>query len=125
MSRPIPFHHVPSRHVRTCHVSFLSHPVPSCPSGPVPSRPSRPDRPVRPVPSRPVPSRPVPSHLVPPRPLMSHQPLPPFPSRPDDLVFATADTEALTLVKSELHKRHTCIDLGELRSYLGLQITRD
>ncbi|CAI7900037.1 unnamed protein product [Closterium sp. NIES-53] len=31
----------------------------------------------------------------------------------DDLVFATADTEALALVKSEL------------RSYLGLQITRD
>ncbi|CAI7864589.1 unnamed protein product [Closterium sp. NIES-53] len=29
----------------------------------------------------------------------------------DDLVFATADTEALTLVKSELHKRHTCTDL--------------
>ncbi|CAI7742287.1 unnamed protein product [Closterium sp. NIES-54] len=43
----------------------------------------------------------------------------------DDLVFATAYTEALTLVKSELQKRHTCIDLGELRSYLGLQITRD
>ncbi|CAI7738479.1 unnamed protein product [Closterium sp. NIES-54] len=41
-----------------------------------------------------------------------------------DLVFATADTEALTLVKSELQKRHTCTDLGELRSYLGLQITR-
>ncbi|CAI7876329.1 unnamed protein product [Closterium sp. NIES-53] len=32
----------------------------------------------------------------------------------DDLVFATADTEALTLVKSKLQKRHTCIDLGEL-----------
>ncbi|CAI7879296.1 unnamed protein product [Closterium sp. NIES-54] len=43
----------------------------------------------------------------------------------DDLVFATADTEALTLVKSELRKRHTCTDLGELRSYLGLQITGD
>ncbi|CAI7838063.1 unnamed protein product [Closterium sp. NIES-53] len=43
----------------------------------------------------------------------------------DDLVFATADTEALTLVKSELQKRHTFTDLGELRSYLGLQITRD
>ncbi|CAI7792111.1 unnamed protein product [Closterium sp. NIES-53] len=43
----------------------------------------------------------------------------------DDLVFATADIEAVTLVKSELQKRHTCIDLGELRSYLGLQITRD
>ncbi|CAI7847489.1 unnamed protein product [Closterium sp. NIES-54] len=43
----------------------------------------------------------------------------------DDLVFAIADTEALTLVKSELQKRHTCTDLGELRSYLGLQITRD
>ncbi|CAI7802473.1 unnamed protein product, partial [Closterium sp. NIES-54] len=43
----------------------------------------------------------------------------------DDLVFATADTEALTLVKSELQKRHACTDLGELRSYLGLQITWD
>ncbi|CAI7882841.1 unnamed protein product [Closterium sp. NIES-53] len=43
----------------------------------------------------------------------------------DDLVFATADNEALTLVKSELQKRHTCTDLGELHSYLGLQITRD
>ncbi|CAI7836000.1 unnamed protein product, partial [Closterium sp. NIES-53] len=42
-----------------------------------------------------------------------------------DLVFASADTEALTLVKSELQKRHTCIDMGELRTYLGLQITRD
>ncbi|CAI7746008.1 unnamed protein product [Closterium sp. NIES-53] len=43
----------------------------------------------------------------------------------DDLVFTTADTEALTLVKSELQKRHTCTDLGELRNYLGLQITLD
>ncbi|CAI7752206.1 unnamed protein product [Closterium sp. NIES-54] len=43
----------------------------------------------------------------------------------DDLVFATADTQALTFVKSELQKRHTCTDLGELRSYLGLQIIRD
>ncbi|CAI7834895.1 unnamed protein product [Closterium sp. NIES-53] len=43
----------------------------------------------------------------------------------DNLVFATADTEALTLVKYELQKRHTCTDLGELHSYLGLQITRD
>ncbi|CAI7839037.1 unnamed protein product [Closterium sp. NIES-54] len=43
----------------------------------------------------------------------------------DDLVFATADTEALTLVNSELQKRHTCTNLGELRSYLGLQITWD
>ncbi|CAI7737030.1 unnamed protein product [Closterium sp. NIES-54] len=42
-----------------------------------------------------------------------------------DLVFATADTEALALAKSELQKRNTCTDLGELRSYLGLQITRD
>ncbi|CAI7738750.1 unnamed protein product [Closterium sp. NIES-53] len=43
----------------------------------------------------------------------------------DDLVFATADTEAVTLVKCELQKRHTCIDLGELRSCLGLQMTWD
>ncbi|CAI7863103.1 unnamed protein product [Closterium sp. NIES-53] len=43
----------------------------------------------------------------------------------DDLVFATADTEALAHVKSELQKRHTCTDQGELTSYLGLRITRD
>ncbi|CAI7799586.1 unnamed protein product [Closterium sp. NIES-54] len=43
----------------------------------------------------------------------------------DDLVFATGDTAGLAHVKSELQKRHTCTDLGELRSYLGLQITRD
>ncbi|CAI7882577.1 unnamed protein product, partial [Closterium sp. NIES-53] len=43
----------------------------------------------------------------------------------DNLVFATADTEALAHVKSELQKRHTCTDLGELTSYLGLPITRD
>ncbi|CAI7810250.1 unnamed protein product [Closterium sp. NIES-53] len=43
----------------------------------------------------------------------------------DDLVFATADTTRLAHVKSELQKRHTCTDLGELRSHLGLQITRD
>ncbi|CAI7749825.1 unnamed protein product [Closterium sp. NIES-54] len=43
----------------------------------------------------------------------------------DDLVFATADTAGLAYVKSEFLKRHTCTDLGELRSYLGLQITRD
>ncbi|CAI7750534.1 unnamed protein product [Closterium sp. NIES-54] len=43
----------------------------------------------------------------------------------DDLVVATADMEALAHVKSELQKRHTCTDLGELTSYLGLRITRD
>ncbi|CAI7914845.1 unnamed protein product [Closterium sp. NIES-53] len=43
----------------------------------------------------------------------------------DDLIFATADTEALAHVKSELQKRHTFTDLGELISYLGLRITRD
>ncbi|CAI7803351.1 unnamed protein product [Closterium sp. NIES-54] len=43
----------------------------------------------------------------------------------DDLVFATADTAGLAHMKSELQKRHTCTDLGELRCYLGLQITRD
>ncbi|CAI7881878.1 unnamed protein product, partial [Closterium sp. NIES-54] len=43
----------------------------------------------------------------------------------DDLVFAISETEALALVKAELQERHTCTDLGELRSYLGLQITRD
>ncbi|CAI7845975.1 unnamed protein product [Closterium sp. NIES-54] len=43
----------------------------------------------------------------------------------DDLVFAIDDAEALALVKAELQERHTCTDLGELRSYLGLQINRD
>ncbi|CAI7799509.1 unnamed protein product [Closterium sp. NIES-53] len=43
----------------------------------------------------------------------------------DDLVFATADRAALANVKLELQKRHSCTDLGELRHYLGLQITRD
>ncbi|CAI7777692.1 unnamed protein product, partial [Closterium sp. NIES-54] len=59
--------------------------------------------------------------------LRTNTSLPPFyiPVYVDDLVFATADTEALTLVKSELQKRHTCTDLGEVHSYLGLQITRD
>ncbi|CAI7882978.1 unnamed protein product [Closterium sp. NIES-53] len=53
--------------------------------------------------------------------------LPPFYVRVyvDDLVFATADTEALAHVKSELQKRHTCTDLGGLTSYLGLRITQD
>ncbi|CAI7931981.1 unnamed protein product [Closterium sp. NIES-54] len=32
----------------------------------------------------------------------------------DDLVFATADTEGLALMKSKLQKRHTCTDLGPL-----------
>ncbi|CAI7891621.1 unnamed protein product [Closterium sp. NIES-53] len=40
-------------------------------------------------------------------------------------VFATVVTEALALVKAELQKGHTCTDLGELRSYLSLQVTRD
>ncbi|CAI7862662.1 unnamed protein product [Closterium sp. NIES-53] len=43
----------------------------------------------------------------------------------DDLVFATADSEAFGHVKSELQKRHACTDLGELTSYLGFRITRD
>ncbi|CAI7927444.1 unnamed protein product [Closterium sp. NIES-54] len=43
----------------------------------------------------------------------------------DDLVFATADRVALADMKLELQKRHTCIDLDQLRHYLGLQITRD
>ncbi|CAI7924831.1 unnamed protein product, partial [Closterium sp. NIES-54] len=43
----------------------------------------------------------------------------------DDLIFATADTEAVAHVKSEQQTRHTCTNLGELTSYLGLRITRD
>ncbi|CAI7890456.1 unnamed protein product, partial [Closterium sp. NIES-53] len=35
----------------------------------------------------------------------------------DDLVFVTPDTEALTLVKSELQKRHTCTDLESSGPY--------
>ncbi|CAI7860861.1 unnamed protein product [Closterium sp. NIES-53] len=42
----------------------------------------------------------------------------------DDLIFATANTEAPNLVKAELQKRHTCTEVGELHSYLGLQIIR-
>ncbi|CAI5532828.1 unnamed protein product, partial [Closterium sp. Naga37s-1] len=42
----------------------------------------------------------------------------------DDLASATSDTEGLAHVKSELQKRHTYTDLGELRSYLGFRITR-
>ncbi|CAI7731680.1 unnamed protein product [Closterium sp. NIES-54] len=42
-----------------------------------------------------------------------------------DLVFATADRAALAGVNSELQKRHMCTDLGEVKHYLGLQITRD
>ncbi|CAI7874051.1 unnamed protein product [Closterium sp. NIES-53] len=42
----------------------------------------------------------------------------------NNLVFATANTDALALVKSKLQKRHTCTDLGELCSYLGLQISK-
>ncbi|CAI7885985.1 unnamed protein product, partial [Closterium sp. NIES-54] len=44
---------------------------------------------------------------------------------PHDLVFTTADTAALAHMNSELQKRHTCTDLGELTSYLGLHITQD
>ncbi|CAI7741821.1 unnamed protein product [Closterium sp. NIES-54] len=43
----------------------------------------------------------------------------------DDLIFTTGDTEALAHMTSELQKRHTCTDLGELTSCLGLRITRD
>ncbi|CAI7887567.1 unnamed protein product [Closterium sp. NIES-54] len=43
----------------------------------------------------------------------------------NDLVFATSDTDALTLVKSKLQKSHTCTELGEQRSYFGVQITWD
>ncbi|CAI7922853.1 unnamed protein product [Closterium sp. NIES-54] len=38
----------------------------------------------------------------------------------DDLVFATSDTKVQAVEKAELQERHTCTDLGELRSYLGL-----
>ncbi|CAI7739516.1 unnamed protein product, partial [Closterium sp. NIES-53] len=41
----------------------------------------------------------------------------------DDLVFATADTEALALVKSELQKRDTCSDLGPSALRLPVLLT--
>ncbi|CAI7913697.1 unnamed protein product, partial [Closterium sp. NIES-53] len=41
----------------------------------------------------------------------------------DDLVFATADTEALTLVKYELQKSHTCTDLGPSALRLPVLLT--
>ncbi|CAI7854553.1 unnamed protein product [Closterium sp. NIES-53] len=40
----------------------------------------------------------------------------------DDLVFTTTDRVALAEVKSELQKRHTCTDQGELRRYLGFPL---
>ncbi|CAI5997818.1 unnamed protein product [Closterium sp. NIES-65] len=69
----------------------------------------------------------APSTADPPLFLRTNTSLPPFYILVyvDDLVFATADTAGLAHVKSELQKRHTCTDLGELRSYLGLQITQD
>ncbi|CAI7866555.1 unnamed protein product [Closterium sp. NIES-54] len=51
--------------------------------------------------------------------------VPPLGASITTLSFATAYTESLAHVKSELQKRHTCTDLGELTSYLGLRITRD
>ncbi|CAI7857631.1 unnamed protein product, partial [Closterium sp. NIES-54] len=41
----------------------------------------------------------------------------------DDLVFATADTEALAHLKSELQKRHRCTDLGPLALRLHVLLT--
>ncbi|CAI7806631.1 unnamed protein product [Closterium sp. NIES-53] len=43
----------------------------------------------------------------------------------NDSVFATANSANLAEVKPEPQKRHTSVYLGELRRYLGLQITRD
>ncbi|CAI7864703.1 unnamed protein product [Closterium sp. NIES-53] len=43
----------------------------------------------------------------------------------DDLVFATADTEALAHVKSELQKRHTCTDLATMVDGSKLQVYGD
>ncbi|CAI7876097.1 unnamed protein product [Closterium sp. NIES-53] len=41
----------------------------------------------------------------------------------DDLVFATANTEALTRLKLELQKRHTCTDLGPSALSLPVLLT--
>ncbi|CAI7790136.1 unnamed protein product [Closterium sp. NIES-53] len=63
----------------------------------------------------------VPSTVDPSLSLRTDTTLPPF----YVLMFAIADNEALAHVKSELQKRHTCTDLGEMTSCLGLRITRD
>ncbi|CAI7841040.1 unnamed protein product [Closterium sp. NIES-54] len=63
---------------------------------------------------------PPPDHSQPPL-----QPASPVPAPSPYTEQTVSLTERLTLVKSELQKRHTCTDLGELRNYLGLQITRD
>ncbi|CAI7728634.1 unnamed protein product [Closterium sp. NIES-53] len=41
----------------------------------------------------------------------------------EDLVFATADSDALALVKAELQERHTCTDLGPLALRLPVLLT--
>ncbi|CAI7835592.1 unnamed protein product, partial [Closterium sp. NIES-54] len=43
----------------------------------------------------------------------------------DDMELATPNRATLASLKVELLRRHTCTDLGELRRYLRLQITRD
>ncbi|CAI7916826.1 unnamed protein product [Closterium sp. NIES-53] len=50
------------------------------------------------------------------------------PSSADSSLFLRTDTtcrHSTFSLKAELQERHTCTDLDELRSYLGLQITRD
>ncbi|CAI7921880.1 unnamed protein product [Closterium sp. NIES-53] len=42
-----------------------------------------------------------------------------------DFFQTFSPTPKMTTLRSELQKRHTCTDLGELTSYLGLRITRD
>ncbi|CAI7794918.1 unnamed protein product [Closterium sp. NIES-54] len=65
------------------------------------------------------------------RPSVSSLATAPHDLRLRDFLDHVVHTDSVTLprgtrqLKSELQKRHTCTDLGELRSYLGLQITRD
>ncbi|CAI7792289.1 unnamed protein product [Closterium sp. NIES-53] len=42
-----------------------------------------------------------------------------------DFFQTFSPTPKMTTLQAELQERHTCTDLGELWSYLGLQITRD
>ncbi|CAI7838793.1 unnamed protein product [Closterium sp. NIES-54] len=43
----------------------------------------------------------------------------------NDLVFATADTEVLALVKAELQERHTCTYLAEAKIYAGAMAAQE
>ena len=43
----------------------------------------------------------------------------------DDMIIAAEDPAALASIKTDLQSRLLCKDLGELRHYLGMEISRD